>query len=382
MSAPRSSRSWRSKSVLVPLALSVAAAATAAGIWLWLDDHDHHHHNHSHDLPSDSEHDSDAGGLSYSALSEGRTRCRTRCRPCTPHRTCSGTGSPSSKPPPPPLGISDSSIRPPLSRVDEESEREHPRSVPSAPLGITSPASASSGGESRTYIPPIKTRTVAFVVSAQSASSNTLLTLLPNPLTIPPNTTLHILIYTPTLSQCAPAGTFHAANTQTRPSPPSKIHDLAYSILPVTYPKEYILPYTTHPTGTLSLLRHLSPKVVYMEETLAGEDGRVLRELISNGSVVEGIVVLGTGPGAIGGKGAKDPTLAGLVDSSDEEGIEKIGYGEAGVKGKEKAVGEKAVEKGKRWWNEPEWDGGRGGGSVLERPYLAEDWQKRVVDRK
>ena len=119
-----------------------------------------------------------------------------------------------------------------------------------------------------------------------------------------------------------------------------------------------------------------------MEETLAGDGGGVLRDLISKGWVREGIVVLGTGPGAIGGKGAQDPTLAGLVDSSDEEGIEKIGYGEAGVKGKEKAVGEKAVQKGKRWWDEPGWDGGRGGGSVLERSYLAEDWQRRVVDRK
>lgn len=123
-----------------------------------------------------------------------------------------------------------------------------------------------------------------------------------------------------------------------------------------------------------------------MEETLAGDDGGVLRDLISKGWVREGIVVLGTGPGAIGGNGGSDPVLAGLQDSSDEEGLEKIGYGEAGVKGKEKIVGgagEKAAAgKGRRWWEEPGWDGGRGGGSVLERAYLAEDWGRRVVDRK
>lgn len=121
-----------------------------------------------------------------------------------------------------------------------------------------------------------------------------------------------------------------------------------------------------------------------MEETLAGEDGGVLRDLISKGWVREGIVVLGTGPGAIGGKGTQDPTLAGLVDSSDEEGLEKIGYREAGVKGKEKALnaGEKGSSKGRRWWEEPGWDGGKGGGSVLEKTYLQEDWRRRVVDRK
>lgn len=119
-----------------------------------------------------------------------------------------------------------------------------------------------------------------------------------------------------------------------------------------------------------------------MEETLAGEGGEVLRDLISKGWVREGIVVLGTGPGAIGGNGAQDPALARLRDSSDEEGIEKIEYVEAGVKGKERAMGEKAVQKGKRWWDEPGWDGGRGGGSVLEHSYLKEDWQRRVVDRK
>lgn len=118
-----------------------------------------------------------------------------------------------------------------------------------------------------------------------------------------------------------------------------------------------------------------------MEETLAGEDGGVLRDLISKGWVREGIVVLGTGPGAIGGKGGQDPTLAGLVDSSDEEGLEKIGYGEAGLKGKEKASNA-GGSKGRRWWEEPGWDGGRGGGSVLEKTYLAEDWGRRVVDRK
>lgn len=111
-----------------------------------------------------------------------------------------------------------------------------------------------------------------------------------------------------------------------------------------------------------------------MEETLAGPDGSVLRDLISKGWVREGVVVLGTGPGAIGGLLDKE--------SEDEEGLEKIGYGEAGVKGKEKASNAENVVKGKRWWEEPGWDGGRGGGSVLEREYLSEDWGRRVVDRK
>lgn len=114
--------------------------------------------------------------------------------------------------------------------------------------------------------------------------------------------------------------------------------------------------------------------IVYMEETLAGLDGSVLRDLISKGWVREGVVVLGTGPGAIGG----------LLDreSEDDEGLEKIEYGDAGIKGKERASNVENVEKGKRWWDEPGWDGGMGGGSVLEREGLGEDWARRVVNRK
>ena len=116
-----------------------------------------------------------------------------------------------------------------------------------------------------------------------------------------------------------------------------------------------------------------------MEETLAGDSGSVLRDLISKGWVREGVVVLGTGPEAIGGK-TTNAGLSGLVDSSDDEGLEKIDHADAMGEGKGKDP--LPAGMGKRWWEVSGWDGGRGGGSVLERSFLADDWARRVVDRK
>ncbi|KAI5811546.1 hypothetical protein DFH27DRAFT_33868 [Peziza echinospora] len=379
----RPSRSWRSKSVILPIALSVAATAATIGLWLWLDDsgHDHSHsHSHSHDH-SDSEHDSDAGAYTGSS----------KRRPNLVHGSSSsskpgrGSSSPSASAGPALVGGSSSNLPAQLPRVDEESEpgsvhggsRHRPSA--SSPIGITSP----SGPRNTQYSLPPKTRTVVFVVCADSVNgASTLLSSLPQSLTIPPGTTLHILIHTPALTHPP----LNPENTSFAPPPPpplGKVHEIAYSILPVTYPKEYILTYTTHPTGTVSLVRHLTPEIVYMEETMAGNGGSVLRELLEKGWIREGVVVLGTGPGAVGGKG--DGGLAGLVDSSDEEdGLEKISYGEASIdgKGKEKDTSGRVSNKSKRWWTSPGWDGVRGGGNVVERAFLADDWNRRVVESK
>ncbi|KAF8462908.1 hypothetical protein BDZ91DRAFT_796686 [Kalaharituber pfeilii] len=343
----RPARSWRSKSVLVPLALSVATA-TAVGLWFWLDDsHDHcNHHSHTHD-PSDSEHESDAGGVG------GRTYCTyPPHRPHAPHKSKSSHSSSHASH----HGGSSSNQ---LARVDEESEPDRIGHSTNAPAGITSPVS-----RSKKYVPPAKKRNVVLVVSAESAN-HSLLDSLPHNLVIPANTVLHICIHTPSLTQSAPSGGFAATSTGApQPLPPSKVHEKAYSILPVTYPKEYILPYQTHPLGTAALLRHIAPEIVYIEETLAGENGSVLRELLSQSWIKEGIVVLGTGPNA------------GLLDNSDDESLEKVAYADAGVDGKGKDK-DNEMSGRKKWWEEPGW-----GGSVTERTYLADDWERRVVDRK
>jgi hypothetical protein len=102
-----------------------------------------------------------------------------------------------------------------------------------------------------------------------------------------------------------------------------------------------VLPFTT-PTGHVHILRHLNPEIVYLQESLAGENGDVITHLQS--WLRQDVVLV---VGADGGHG-------GLADSESEaEHVEK----------KEHRVG-------------------RGRGVVVvEGVRVGDDWARRVENR-
>jgi hypothetical protein len=105
-----------------------------------------------------------------------------------------------------------------------------------------------------------------------------------------------------------------------------------------------ILPFTT-PTGYIHLLRHLSPDVVYVPESLSGADGDAITHMTS--WVGQIVVVVG----AEGGHG-------GLVDTEDEDG-----HNDGDTE---------------RWWSSSDRVGLGKGVEVVEGIRIGEDWTRRV----
>ncbi|PGG96800.1 hypothetical protein AJ79_09445 [Helicocarpus griseus UAMH5409] len=104
-----------------------------------------------------------------------------------------------------------------------------------------------------------------------------------------------------------------------------------------------IMPFST-PTGHVHMLRHLSPDVVYIQESMTGNDGEAVHQI--TGWVRQVVIVVG----AEGGR-------AGLVDSDDES-----------------ALG----DKGEKWWQK---EGVTGLGKrieVVDGLRIGEDWRRRV----
>lgn len=106
-----------------------------------------------------------------------------------------------------------------------------------------------------------------------------------------------------------------------------------------------IMPFTTA-TGHIHLLRHISPEVVYIQETLTGLKG----DVITNISKWVGQIVLVVGD---------ESGHGGLVDSEDEHGH----------------AGEDAREK---WWQDDPRIGLGKGVEVVEGLRVGEDWRRRV----
>ena len=105
-----------------------------------------------------------------------------------------------------------------------------------------------------------------------------------------------------------------------------------------------IMPFTT-PTGYVHLLRQISPKVVYIQETLSGSGGEVLSSVEK--WVGQTILVVGDESGH-----------GGLVDSEDERGHS------GGAQ--------------ERWWqNDPRIGLGKGV-EVVDSLRVGEDWRRRV----
>lgn len=105
-----------------------------------------------------------------------------------------------------------------------------------------------------------------------------------------------------------------------------------------------IMPYSTS-NGHLYLLRHLSPDIVYMQESLSGDEGDTVKQL---SNWVRHVVVV---VGDEGGRG-------GLIDSEDESAL--------------------AGEHREKWWQK---EGVTGIGKhidVVDSLKIGDDWRRRV----
>lgn len=108
-----------------------------------------------------------------------------------------------------------------------------------------------------------------------------------------------------------------------------------------------VLPFTT-PTGHLHILRHLGPDIVYLQESLTGDNGDAITQLQS--WLRQDVVVV---VGAEGGHG-------GLADSESEA---------------------EHVEKKEHWWEREDRVGRGRGIVVVEGLRVGDDWARRVDNR-
>jgi hypothetical protein len=106
-----------------------------------------------------------------------------------------------------------------------------------------------------------------------------------------------------------------------------------------------ILPYTTK-NGHKHILKSLSPEVVYIQESLTGENGEVVNDI--GGWVKQTVVVIGDEGGA-----------GGLVDTDDEDGREKLSG---------------------KWWMKEERTGLGKRVTVVEGIKVGDDWKRRLND--
>lgn len=104
-----------------------------------------------------------------------------------------------------------------------------------------------------------------------------------------------------------------------------------------------IMPFSTE-SGFIHLVRHLSPDLVYVQESLAGKEGEAVQHI--SGWVRQAVVVVGDE----GGRG-------GLIDSDEESS---------------------PAEKGEKWWQR---EGTTGIGKridVVDVVRIGDDWRRRV----
>jgi len=109
-----------------------------------------------------------------------------------------------------------------------------------------------------------------------------------------------------------------------------------------------VLPFTTS-TGHVHILRHLNPEIVYLQESLAGENGNVISHLQT--WLRQDVVVV---VGADGGNG-------GLADSESEA--------------------EQAPKK-EQWWEREDRVGRGRGVVVVEGVRVGDDWARRIENKE
>ncbi|CAL3966628.1 unnamed protein product [Diplocarpon coronariae] len=131
-------------------------------------------------------------------------------------------------------------------------------------------------------------------------------------------------------------------------SSPTPAFNAIYSQALALVEKEtMVLPFTT-PTGHVHILRHLGPEIIYLQESLAGEQGSVITHLQT--WLRQDVVLV---VGADGGHG-------GLADSESEA---------------------EHVTKKEHWWEREERVGRGRGVVVVEGLRVGDDWARRIENR-
>ncbi|KAI9755475.1 MAG: hypothetical protein M4579_004266 [Chaenotheca gracillima] len=255
------------------------------------------------------------------------------------------------------------------------------RAPTGAPSGGVMAGESAMGATRSTGQPqrPIRRKTVAIVLSAESKSGNdggdggyyeeaSILSHLPTHINHA-TTRLFVLIYTPDLKQGLEGSVASSysnighddarspgeeqekpltsidPNPVGSPSGASPTYNALHShALTLVEDETMILPFTT-PTGHVHMLRHLAPEIVYVQESLSGTNGDAVTHI--SGWVGQVIVVVG----AEGGHG-------GLIDSEDEAG--------------------KSKEHGDHWWQSSDRVGLGKGVDVVDGMRVGDDWAKRV----
>ena len=133
---------------------------------------------------------------------------------------------------------------------------------------------------------------------------------------------------------------------------PSRAFDLLYQqALTLVSSPAHILPFTTE-AGYVPILRHLAPKVVYVSDTLAGDEGANLAQL--KGWVGNAVLVAG------------DQGTGGLADTETETEDERH------LEAKER----------RRWYERSDMVGLGKGVEVVDASRVGEDWSRRVGGRE
>ena len=132
-----------------------------------------------------------------------------------------------------------------------------------------------------------------------------------------------------------------------RPSAPLAFGPIYNEALGLVEKETIVLPFTT-PTGHVHLLRHLAPEYIYLQESLAGENGSVINHLQS--WFREDVVLI---VGADGGHG-------GLADSESE-------------------AESQVSRKREQWWEREDRVGLGRGVVVLEGNRIGDFWARKVL---
>lgn len=131
-------------------------------------------------------------------------------------------------------------------------------------------------------------------------------------------------------------------------SSPSPAFNAVYSqALGLVEKETMVLPFTTD-HGHVHILRHLGPEIVYLQESLAGNNGDVITHLQS--WLRQDVILV---VGADGGHG-------GLADSESEA---------------------EHVEKKEHWWEKEDRVGLGRGVVVVEGLRVGDDWARRVENK-
>lgn len=165
---------------------------------------------------------------------------------------------------------------------------------------------------------------------------------------------LFILIYAPSLKDSTVDTTTIQTPEAKSPvlgaTPENTLFNAVYSEALALVDKEtMILPFTT-PNGHTHVLRHLQPDVVYLQESLSGDNGSYITN-IQTWLRHDIILVVGAEDGA-----------GGLADSESEA--------------------EKATDKPEKWWQRPERVGRGRGIVVVDSVRVNDDWTRRVQGRE